>query len=317
MQHGAKLKYAFTKVWQSPALLSVSLLEFIFTVLLGFLFYLLDMFILKSMNIEVFSAAGGDWHSLVNPTTIFVGLLLILVQGIIFVYVTSFFKAGFYGMLKNTIHDNSTVFAEFMPSAKRYWYALFRLLLFRYAILFCIASPFILSFIIYVWTTPQFVSSSLSLVLMSTFLLGILLGLLTFFLLMWSEAIIVFEDEDALNAMKQSFQLTKKYMMIPFVAFLVFLLLIVGAVVVSSIISVPFELAATRLPPAEGAKIGLMTPQWQMTNDLVDFLLNVVTIYASIVGSLFIFAVYYELTREKKVAVVHPPSKKKKKHDEN
>jgi len=108
-----------------------------------------------------------------------------------------------------------------------------------------------------------------------------------------------------------SFNMVNKNVKKAVLALFTFLLMVVLAILISSLISLAFELMATRSPPEPGFPLGQMTPTWQVISGVADFLLNIVTIAGTIIGSLFIFLVYYELTTGK--TKVAPKTTKKSK----
>ena len=191
MSHIDHLSFSFKQFWNNKSLLSVMLLEFILTFLLGILFFVADLAIITVLNKAALGAIVVPIDSpqyqqafliaIWNMHTILVIGVILLMQSVILVYVDSFFKSGFYGMIKNVIQDGSTSFKEFLPEAKRYWHAMFRLLLLRYAIFAAVAIPFIFSLVSVLGTTQQFLSATQITLFSISIVLLIIVGLLTFF----------------------------------------------------------------------------------------------------------------------------------------
>lgn len=291
MKYGERLKSSFTYMRHSPSLLSVMILEFILGVTLGVLFFLGNLAIIVYLNRNALVNLDPNALDITafiniafNAKTIMVLSIVLLLQGVIFVYLDSFFKAGFFGMLKNAIHDGTTTLHEFLPEAKHYWYAMFRFLLLRYAIMALFAIPFLIALLFYVGTTPEFVTTAQAGWLLGTFLLFIIAVILIFFWFFYGEAVIVFEDASAMQAVRDSARITNQHLGITTGSLLTVIVLITIATVLENVLGMPFEYLGTIYGSA------------QLFTDSVKFFLNIITISAGIIASIFIFLTYDHLT---------------------
>jgi hypothetical protein len=296
MTYGERLKTSFAHFKKSPSLLNVMIMEFILSVLLGILFFVGNLAIIVWLNQTGFQALGDqalDMEAFIavalNAKTIITLVLVLIVEGLIFVYMDSFFKAGFYGMLKNAVHDGSTTFQEFVPEAKRYWHPMFRFLLLRYVLLIVFGIPLIVAAISVAGTTPALISSSQWVLLGVTFTIFIVAMLLIFFWLFYGEAVIVFEDADTKQAVKDSGRIVKQHLGATIGAFLIVVGIILVATVVESVLALPFDALAE--------KVGSTA----FLRDVVKFLLNIITISAGIIASIFIFLTYDNFTNTRSV----------------
>jgi hypothetical protein len=291
MNYSDRVTASFREFWKSPALLSVLILEFIITILLAFLFFFSDTVLVGMLNkaavAQVIEQTGTiDWHVFLNTKTMVVLAVLLLIQGFVFIYIDSFFKSGFYGMLKNLVQDGTTTFNEFMPMAKRYWPAMFRFLLVRYALMLLVLAPFFVAAIQFVATTPALVTQGQYIALFTTLAAGALLALLISFWFLYGEAVIVFDDARASEGIRGSMQLANKNVGFSLATLFTFIAIAALGVIAASIISFPFDYAA------EATKsFGLA-----ILADVVRFVLNLITISATVVASIFVFLSYRDLT---------------------
>ena len=288
MDYAEKLTTSFSKFWNNRSLLSVMLLEFILAVLLGILFFLGDMVVLSYMNKDALAVMPViDWHVFLNAPTIITAIVLIAIQLLIFIYIDSFFKAGFYGMLKNVVQDGSTAFAEFLPNAKRYWRSMFRFLLLRNAIILVFLAPLVIALISYLGTTQQFVTMQQQVFVVVAFLLLVLAMIAVFYWFFYGEAVIVFEDANVAEAMRTSTQMANRSVGVTIASLVTVGVIIILGSAVESVLMVPFQLLAAS------------SQVWVIVAGFVRFLLNIITISAGIVASLFICFTYDELTMKK------------------
>jgi|GEM_PF-5687110 len=294
MDYAPKLKQSFSGMWHNKSLWSVLILELILVTVVGILFFLGDLAVLAYINKDIVAnglTTAADWYALLNMKTYLVGGILLLIQGLIFVYLSSFFTAGFIGMVKNLVKDGSTTFAEFIPEAKRFWYPMFRLTLVRYAILTVVAIPAFFAFLSFSLTTPQFLETSQIVYLVVSFLVLAVVATLVYFWFLYSEACVAFEDMQALQSIKTSARMANQNIGTSAVIVLLAFVIFFGAGIISALLILPFDIA-----------IELQPQPWLMfTRSVVNFLLNIFTILATIVASVFVFLAYQELTVIKSV----------------
>jgi hypothetical protein len=296
MTFGQRLSASFSQFKKSPSLLTVMVLEFILSVLLGMLFFIGNLAIIVYLNetaLGSISREAMDIQALINiamnaRTIITMGILLVL-QGIIFVYMDSFFKSGFYGMLKNAVHDGSTTFQEFVPEAKRYWHPMFRFLLLRYALIVLFGIPFFIALLMFAGTNPALISTGQVTFFIGSLIVFVIALLLIFFWLFYGEAVIVFEDATAKQAVRDSTRLAKQNFKLTAGSFLVIAAMIIVAAIIESIIVMPFDYLAQNVA------------SMQVLRDFVRFILNIITISAGIIASIFIFLTYDHLTTKREV----------------
>jgi hypothetical protein len=283
---------AFQKCWQNPSLLGVLLLEFLFSVVLGILFFIVDALILASMNQTAFDLAQPNfinWQAFLNTETIIVAILLIVVEGFLFVYLDSFFKSGFFGMCKNLVQDGSTTFQEFLPSAKRYWHPMFRLLLVRNLLLLIFLIPLVFAGISYLGTTPQFVTPGQAVFFFTTLAIFLIASAIIFLLFFYAEAVVVFRDQAAILSIKESVQLVRSRFGPTFLAFALTILIIVLGGAIESLFATPIDMVASTLTPETSiVLVGAL--------NFLRFTLNIVSIIASVIASVYIFLTYRDLT---------------------
>ncbi|MDD9953945.1 MAG: hypothetical protein OXR66_06430 [Candidatus Woesearchaeota archaeon] len=261
------------------SLLGVLLIAFITTALAGLLFFLLDNYFLTVLHPGIATAQDpiAFINSQLDMPTIAMLLTLLLVQSIVLLLIDSFFRAGFYGMIKNLYHDGHTTIREFTPNAKRFFLPLFGFQFVRYALLFIIGIPFL-------FTLLQFMSSSYPDMVQLGVVFGItsLLALIVLFFLLFGEVIIVAENESSAGAVLRSVRTVKKYFVRSLITGLTVFLLLGVVYVVSGFIETPLGAAC------QAAQGGTMC----IAADAVNILFRIVTICAGIITSIFIFRVY-------------------------
>ena len=288
MEYSPKIKQSFSGMWNNKSLWSVLILELILTTILGILFFLGDTAVVAYLNSDVLQGGltGFDWTLLLNAKTIVTTVFLLVLQFFIFVYVDSFFKSGFYGMIKNYVKDGSTTFKEFIPEAKRFWHPMFRLLLIRFVIFAVFGIPFMLALFSILGTTPQFIDSSQIILFAVTALVFAIVALLVFFWFLYSEAYVVFDDMGAWESIKASARLANQNKGTSIVVILLAILFLLGAGIISGLLVLPLDLAV-KATQSTGLAI---------TRDVINFLLNIISLVATVVVSILVFLVYSELT---------------------
>jgi hypothetical protein len=288
-----RVRRSFSLSWKNPALLSVLLLWFMITVILGVLFVIGDLSLVSFLNRDALTALGptaapeASLASVFNTkTAVAVGILLVL-QFVIFVYVESFFKAGFYGMLKNIAHDGSTTFSEFKPEAMRTWPMFFRYLLLRDAAFLLAMLPVALAGISIAGTTPGFVTPEQNVRMLVGFGASVSLFALLNYWLLYGELLIAFKGVWAIDAVKESFRFANGHALSSLCTFLTFAWLFVLAIIISNLINLPFTyLAQTTL--SQG---------WMLADAAVGFFLNVVTLAASVLANVYLLLTFRQLQK--------------------
>lgn len=292
MEYSERLRSSFVAIGRSPSLLAVMLLEFIARMVLVVLFAILDLAVLGYINKDVLSAMTPDtmsWAPLLNPTTIIVGVLLLVVQMLILLYIHSFFASGFFGMVKNYVKDGSTVFAEFMPGVRRYWRATFRFLFVRYGVMLLLSIPFGIALFNVLGTQPGFVTNTQWGLFIGASIFTIITGILLFFWLFFGEAAIVFEDLEAWEAVKRSGSIASKRIGLVIGGLVTIFVIVLIASFIVTILTLPFDVKIESLR-AVGDTAAMSG--WMMARDIVNFILNVVTIVANIIVVVFIFLTF-------------------------
>jgi hypothetical protein len=276
------------------------LLEFIARMILLMVFMLLDVFIIGVMNKDVIigmTSQNFDFTPLLNAPTIIVTLVLVIIELIVMLYINSFFSAGFFGMVKNHVKDGSTSFGEFMPSVKRYWTAMFRFLFIRYAVMLVFSIPLGFAIFSVLGTSPGFVTTAQWAILAIAFAVALVCGLIIYFWLFYGEAAIVFEDLEAWKAVKRSSAIARSNVKVTLGAlFSVVLFLILASLAVSLCLA-PFDYMIAKITLAQG------DPQaWVLTRQIIELVLNIVTISAMIITSIFIFLTYNQVVGKRPAA---------------
>jgi len=304
MSYIDRFRKSFVAAKKNPALLSVLILKFILSALLFMLFAVVDTLIIIMLNKSALQFVPVEMlgvNSFLNAKTVFVASILFLVELFIFTYVNSFFNAGFYAMIKNMMCDGSTLFKEFFPEAKKYWAAFFRLLLVKYALFLIVALPLIVGLISYLATVPSAISTTQAWWLIGSIFFFGLATITLFFVFLYAGAVLVYEREDALPAMKASLQLIKNKFWYSVCIGLTIAGLFFVAFILSALLLIPFEKLA-QLFPDKGVVI---------LHDIASFVLNIVTLIATVITSIFLFMSYDELTMKR---VKKSYGKAKKKH---
>jgi hypothetical protein len=244
----------------------------------------------------VWTPAGTpQLDSFMNAKTFVVLAILFVIEFVAFLYVNSFFSAGYFGMLKNIVQDGSTSFDEFMPNAKRYWYPTFRYLALPYLILLVFTLPFAYFYGIFSMVAAVggiMTASSLNYILI-TFAIAFIAAVAILFWFSYGPALIVFEDMDARQAMKTSFKLARTNLW-PTTVMTVTCTVIVG---VTMLLVYGVNLGF--------AWLVVSSSQLAAVANVVELLLNIAIISAGIVASVFIFYTYDELTMRKDARHMH------------
>lgn len=290
MRYPELLKVSWMRYWQNKSLLSVLLLEFIARTIAIAAFIAIDIAVVVALNGPVIPGEAG-LTQFMNAKTYIVLTILLLVEFFAILYINSFFSAGFFGMLRNVVQDGSTTFDEFLPNAKRYWYATFRYLIIPYILLLLAMLPFAYFYALSATAAAfggMFDASLLPYLAVS----GVITLLVAAAILYWfsyGSAIIVFDDTDAWTAMKDSFALAKRRagatMMMTALCMLVLLL----AFAIYHSINLTFMLLAQRLQQ-----------EWMLTAArILELLLQIITLSAAVIAGIIVFMVYDGITSEK------------------
>lgn len=308
MSHIERLKASGTDLWRNPSVMGVMVLQYLLASLLVILCIVTDLAVVAGMNkvalgplLAQEASPEAFVYALWNTPTIVVVVILVIIQLAILTFVSAMFTAGAYGMIKNLLLDGTTTFREFVPEARRYTGKIFRFALLRFAILIIPIALFALAVVSVLGTTPGLVTGGQYAFLFSA--LGLLLGvgLIASLLLIYGDAVIVFEDIGALAAAKRTFALVRKRpgvtIATALLAFGVMLLLII----IVMVLSIPLQ-------PAAGSSPSLGRVMSAQAADIVG---NVLLLATSLLITIFIFRTYRFITDG--VVRTTPYSRRKKK----
>lgn len=287
MSYSTNLSASFSQFWGNRSLLSVLLLELVARTLLIILFVLVNGAAVIGLNGV---PSTPDIDHFLNAKTVITLAILALVEFFIILYVSSFFSAGFFGMLKNVIQDGATTFHEFLPNAKRYWQPTFRFLLVPYIIMLLSMIPFI-----FVYTSASAamlygarLDPATVQLLVLTLGISLLVLLLLSFLLSYGPAIIVFHDAGAWEASKESMQLAKRY-----VGKTLAMIITVGIIIGIMLLLVNLINGAISYWLDS---IGAPSQAMQFT----EFVLSIFVVVAIIIASIFVFQTFDDITMRRK-----------------
>jgi hypothetical protein len=296
MRFTRRLGLSFRQFWENRSLLSVLLLEFIARTVLIVLFIVINLAAIALINQDTMQwlpSGAPDLGSLMNAKTYAALLILGIIEFIAILYVNSFFSAGYFGMVKNIIQDGSTTFAEFFPSAKRYWYATFRYLLPPYIIMTLAIIPF--AFLYGVYSMVAAFGGSMDAQSLATlaiaFTIASVVSVIIVFWFSYGPAIIVFEDIGAWQAMRESFLLARRHFAATAAMTLTISAIIGIALALVYGINIGFAYLTLRVGSAELAALA----------QTIELLLNIVTLSAAVIAGLFVFHTYEDLTMRKEV----------------
>lgn len=285
MEYFNTLQDSVRSAWLNLGLLAVLVLEFVLMSLLGIFFFFLDNMILARMNPAAAFAGSpqGFVNELLNPATITVMLTILLVQGVFLAFVDSLFKAGFFGMAKNTLQKGKTGLGEFLPEMKRFWKSMFGFQLLRYAIIGFFAVPLAISGIWLMGATYELISPEQVLFLITgVAILGMVWILVTFFFI-YGEAAIVFERESVFGALKRTLHLVRENIWFTVKIVLVLVLILLTAGIIESALTMPFEYLASH------------TESWVIVADVTNLVFGLISMFATVVAALFVFTGYREI----------------------
>ena len=202
---------ALAQVWRSPALLGILFVEFV----------------------ALFIASIG--FALIPVASLGVAIAILVIQLVLSLLFDAVVTAGFSGMVRNAVEDGSTTIREFLPALRRYWTRFVGYFIIRAAIIILLAIPFIISVIDppiagytgfhYAWFAFFAVASAL----------------VAFFWLLWTAAIIVFDDAQTLDALKDSIRFTRAHPWITARTALACAGVMLAMLVLSTITSMPYR----------------------------------------------------------------------------
>jgi hypothetical protein len=277
MAYSDRIKSSFAGFWRNPSLLVVLILEFVGLLVLGVLFTLLSMVMPKT------------WLSGQPTLALVVMLLIMLVQLFVYLYVHSFFASGFYGMAKNLVQDGSTVFSEFVANAKRYWHEFFWFLFVKSVIFILIGAPLFIAAVSFYGTDPSLVTPDQQTAVLVTLSLFLTLWTVVSFWLLYAKASITFREDGPLKAINTSFKMANARAGASLAALMWVVLTAVVGIALFFLLLLPFDLAYN----------ATQSTTWSVVGDIFYLLFTVVPMSASIIGSLFVFFTYEEITADK------------------
>ena len=268
------LSLSFKETWKNPALIGVSVLQIIALFFLGLLFglFMYGVFSTRAPSIGMIIAF----------------LFVLLLQFLIFLLIRGFFSAGFYVMVKNVTQDGSTTFREFVPGAKRYWLHFAAYLFCRYLIVLLLMMPFLVSLSSDPMGGIGFFPSAAQIGWF--FFWVVSSAIVLFFWLLWGEALIVYEDLSAWEAIKGSIRMANENVgQTVKVALLSGLVVFVGILVLAMLI-IPYQALFVYPQYPQG-----ITPETQLPGSFIavqtaiDIVTYAVMMIAVIIVMLFIF----------------------------
>jgi hypothetical protein len=304
VSHVQRIKESFSGMVNNPVLVGVLVLQAILVWLLIALFAIIDAGI-------VFYVGGLDPNALrmeVLVQTLFTGKILmvllpvLLIQSLIIAVIDAFFRAGFYGMLKNTILDGMTQFKEFVPEAKRFFPQMFWFGCIRYLIVLILFLPLLIALKGTLSISPAMIADAQ---IMKIFAAGAFFafGLFILFLFfLYGEAVIVFENLAAIPAIKRTCYLVKKYAGSSLVVILVAFAMMFALGAIEQLI---YQILNFLSP--EGARIS------DYVQTIVSLLYNILTIAIGIVISFYVLYTYRTLVKRKTQLARAAATKQKKK----
>jgi hypothetical protein len=287
--------------WNNPSLLVVLGLEFVFASVVGLLFFLLDMWMIVTLNpLAKAAATPRQFISLVtNPATYAVLGTLVLVQALLLGLIDAYFKGGFFSMARNTIQDGGTSMREFLSGAKRYVWPMLGLTIVRYGILIVCGLPLLVAGISILGSSPSLVDARQWALLGVALAAMLVAWLATFVLFLYAEAAIVFDGEGGMAAIRVS---VRNVVAAPGRSLLLaglVLLTIVAASVLEWLLGMPMALLAR------------YQPSLQLASDAWGFVLNAISLFAATVVALLIFSAYASARKHARPAGAHERVKKR------
>ena len=287
MGHFGRLVDSGKDLWRNPSLLGVLVLQYAIVTLLGILFGLMDIALIASLN-------GGTLGPLLDqgaPQEALIGavwnaktaIALGVVGGVQFLLLTavaSWFTAGAYGMIRNLLLDGSTALREFRPMARRFVWRIFRFTLLRYALLAVLTAPLVFSFLGIAGTTSGLVTPGQMAFFTIALIAFVVIGLFVMLLLLYGDAVIVFEDAGALRAAKRTLLLVRRHPWTSLVTGLLSIALLALFAIIISFLLAPLRAAKQAVVASEG--LGIIG--------------NVLLVAAGTVVVIFIFRTYRSIT---------------------
>lgn len=308
MSHLERLAESGQDLWRNPSIMGVMVLQYVLFTLLGVLFILIDLAVVASINGEALAPlltgtapTEAFVHAIWNAPTIITLSIIIFIQLAILTFIGALFTAGAYGMIRNLLLDGNTTFKEFVPMARRYTGRIFRFTLLRYAIILIPLIILTFAFVGILGTTQGLVSDS-----QFTFLFGAMglvaaVALTASLLLLYGDAIIVFEDIDAIPAAKRAVVLVRAHFKTSFAAGVLAVVLVLLFMALLIFVSIPLQPSPETTPTF--ARV--------MGTQAVDILGNVLLLAVSLTITIFIFRTYRAVTGG--VIRTTPYSRRKKK----
>lgn len=289
------LSRAWSLLRHSPSLIGVLVLEYITRTVLVVLFIMIDAMIVLAMNPDaasILASQPGSIGPLLNAPTITVVILLAIVELFILLYASSFFISGFYGMAKNTIKDGSARFAEFIPSVKRYWRSFFRFYFLKYGLTILFFIPAIITTIMLLASPSGGADSQPYISFIIAVLFSIIATVVLHVWLFYGEAAMVFADEEALPAAKQSGKVLAANIGASVTTMLTALSIAFIASIITAILLSPFDYMAQESFLAGNSSRMML---WQSIRQVADLIFGIIMISATALWSLFVLLRYNSL----------------------
>lgn len=210
------IKHALRQIWASPALLGILFLEFVLLFAITILF------------------------SLIPVTALWIAVTLLVAQLLLTLLIDAVFKSGFASMVKNAVQDGTTVLGEFMPGVRRHWRTFFAYFCVRAFLIVLLAVPFLVSTqaVPPVGSPPQL--QPIHYAMLAIFIFGG--AVISFFWLIWTGAIIVFQGAPAVEAMRRSIRFTHAHLWLTLKSLLVCGAAMLAAGILTSIVNLLYAL---------------------------------------------------------------------------
>lgn len=294
MDHLDRLSQSSTDLWRNPSVLGVLLLQYILVMLVVVLFVAIDAAIIWWLNsgtlgpllsadqFQPEALLNAIWNARTISTIVAVGLI----QLVLLLLLSSIFTAGALGMMRNLLLDGSTRFQEFPSMARRFTGQVFRFTLLRYALLAIPIGLFLFAVLSVLGTTPELIDSTQIGLLITSGVILLVVGVLVAFLLMYGDAVIVFEDLGALHAARRTLRIVREHPGTSIAAGLLGFTTIIVLSIIVSLLTMPLSIAADATGSA-----GLLVGE-----QVVSFLGNIILMAAGLVVTIFLFRTYRHLT---------------------
>lgn len=282
-------------LWRNPSVWGVLIAQYVLFLLLMLLVGAIDFFLLLAINADTLAPLAVDPSSVPpealvnaiwNPTTFIVMGIVIAIEFVLLMIVAAWFTAGAYGMIRNLLLDGSTTIREFFPNAKRFVWKIWRFSLLRLALLAIPLIPFLYTFATLIGTTPGFATTTQLTLFLITLGVLTIVGLLVALLFLYGDAVIVFEDVDAIPAAKRTLALVRQNLGVSVVTGLLALASVILFSIVLGLLIMPVQVTAD----------ARQTTGWIVASETLSVLQNAILVALGAIVTIFIFRTYRLVT---------------------